>query len=233
MNKKKKEETNEAVGKFFKDPYGNVWGPSLIKSPAGRLVYPALVTPKKYTGNNNNSTDKNDPKYEATILFGKDNPKVTSWLVEHSPTIEAMLAYYNKGQSAKLSINQILKDGDDLDTDKYPFYENKFFMVARNPNRPLLVSTERDSKDNLIEVEPAKFFGGLMVKAVVKPLLTAKGVSYRLDTLIWGKDDGTRIGGSFETGKDMVSQSDSEDFLDDNVSDETDDSLDKAASNVL
>jgi len=104
---------------------------------------------------------------------------------------------------------------------------------------PSLYGLDKDSKGNLISLEPKVFLRGLLVRAVVAPIVTASGgMTFKLHDVQYLKDDGVRYGGAVD-GADLLSKS--EDLFDDLpelTSAETketpkNESLAKAAANVL
>lgn len=181
--------------KYYKHPkFGHVYGDT-IATPIGRASWPSLVTPKEPPPPQEGQ-QKGQPRYEVTLLIPKDGEKVKDWLKAVGSMTKAMISLYNQGKSGKLGECALLKDGDDpeVDLEKYPYYAGNWVLVARNTKQPVIKSTKK-IEGKLEVLEPNAIIGGMKIRCVVTPLVTAHGVSYKLEWVQLVQDDGTRYGG--------------------------------------
>src|SRR3972149_830527 len=131
----------------------------------------------------------------------------------------------------KLTNEQLIavvsKDGDGFDLEKYPYYENRFILVARNAKAVDIYSKDEE------KIMPSEIIGGAEGRILVTPIITAKGVSFKLELVQFIKDDGTRYGGanrdlsSFLTALDEDSKEEDEDEDDDDSEDDNDEDEDE------
>lgn len=177
---------------YYKHPkYGHVYGED-IRTPTGRAAWPALVEPKEPPPPQPGQA-KGAPRYECTLLLPKLDIDVIAFKALMQKMVDGMLARYNEGQKAKLSELTLFADGDSFDLEKYPYYAGNYIMVARNAEKPRVANTARP-KPQLIADSAVQ--GGNKVRFVVTPLITAKGVSYKLLLVQYVEDDGTKFAGA-------------------------------------
>lgn len=176
-------------GKYYKHPqYGHVYGQRLA-SPFGRAAWPALAKPKDPPPPQPGQ-QPGTPRYEVTILLQKKDKYVQEFITSLDVMVQEMVDLFNKGRSAKISVDAPLKDGDTFDLEKYPYYKDCWLLIGRNA-KPISVV---DGKKRDIDVKMVE--GGNIVCGVVTPLITAHGVSYKLEILQYVKDDGVKFAGT-------------------------------------
>lgn len=180
--------------------YGFVYG-IRTKTPVGRLAWVNLVKPKESTFPVEEGKDAPPPRYEVTLLLPK-TAEVDAWVAEVNEQTKEMVALFNKDRKgAKIAVDDMfLKDGDDVDTEKYPFYAGHYYMVPKMKDRPSIY----DAQLNEI-TDPSVVVGGMKALLIVRPLCTAHGISFQLRTVQLLDDDGVRFGGSISEDKDLLS----------------------------
>jgi hypothetical protein len=116
-----------------------------------------------------------------------------------------MLETFNQGRPAKLGAfdieDGVAKDGDGqkFDKERYPFYADQLLITCHNTAQPTVVSADGKTK-----IEPKEVQGGMLCLAVVTPMLTAFGPSYKLMVVQKVKDDGTKFAGGVKTTDDYI-----------------------------
>ena len=178
--------------KYYKHPqYGHIYGQSL-STPIGRAVWPFLTKPKDPPPPQDGKP-QGAPRYELTLLLQKDNPRVMAFIEQLTKMTDEMLPIFNKGRNAPLGKGNLFGkngDGDEADHEKYPFYKGCYVLVARNAQAVKVV--DKDKK--IIDVNDVH--GGQEVRCVICPLITAHGISYKLEACQLWRDDGKRFGGA-------------------------------------
>lgn len=174
--------------KLYKHPaYGHVYGPA-YGTPVARCVWPALVNPKAPPPPKDGQAP-GQPRYEVTLLLPKGDTQAEQFITAIQDVAAEMKELFNKGRSAKIGDCDVVKDGDSFDEEKYPYYKGHWIITPRNVKPVGVYNTEKEV------IETANIVGGMKVRAAVTPLLTAHGVSYKLNMIKLVEDDGTRIGG--------------------------------------
>lgn len=187
------------MGNLYKHPkFGFVYGEAMVL-PFGRCAWPSLVKPKDPPPPKEGE-QPGQPRYEITYLLDKSDPKVQGWMAAIAKMGAEMLKLFNEGRKAKLSIEEYAKDGNSFDLEKYPYYKDQLVLVARNAKVPTFV----DKKKKELSAEAIQ--GGMIVGGVVTPLITAHGMSYKLEVVQLWEDDGKRFAGSNRSGSylDMI-----------------------------
>lgn len=178
------------MNNFYKHPkYGHVYGESM-KTPVGRIAFPSLKEPKAYQAKP--GEQQQAPRYEVTLILDKDAEDTQAFMDALSEMAGGMLELFNEGSSTSISINALVKDGDDakkFDPEKYPYYANSWILALRNAQLPTLVFADKSPCDWAV------FPGGVRCRAVITPLITSRGMSYKLEVLQFVQDDGRRFGG--------------------------------------
>lgn len=201
--------------------YGFVYGIS-NKTPLGRLSWANLVTPKESTFPLKEGETPPPPRYEVTLLLKKSDPAVKAFVADLEKQAKEMVALFNEGKKAKIQIEEVIKDGDLLDTDTYPFYKDCYYLVPKTPKKPEIYDS------NVEPVDAGVVKGGMPGLCVVRPICTAHGISFQLLTVQLGKDDGVRFGGGRTDVKSLLTS------LNDDTSDETEEvSAEDAADEML
>jgi hypothetical protein len=178
--------------------YGFVYGVR-TPTPLGRFAWINLIKPKESTFPLKEGETAPPPRYELTLLLDKADAKVAAWKEEVSAQIKEMVDLFNKGRPTKILVEDFLKDGDDVDIEKYPFYAGKYYLVPKHKDRPKIYDKD------LTEILPNEVVGGMSGRLVVRPLCTAHGISFQLLTVQCGEDDGVRFAGSISEDKDLLS----------------------------
>ena len=180
---------------YYKHPeYGFVYGES-VPTPRGRLCWPYLVKPRP--GMKQKDGTEGQARFEITIALAKNDPKVKTFLEYIAAETKAMVARFNEGRSAELAVSRFVKDGDAMDAEDYPYYQGCWVLCARN-SKPVQIID--DAKG---EIEASTIKGGMIGKLMVTPLITAHGLSYKLELVQFLKDDGVRFAGG-SGGRDMA-----------------------------
>lgn len=182
--------------------YGHVYGDT-VGTPTGRIVWPALLTPKP--GMVDPKTGKEGPpKYEVNLLLKKDDKNTKKFVAMLNEYVGEMVKVFNKAAKArgvKITIEQALRDGDDVDLykpDKGAYYAGHWVLRARHGEQPIICNTERDG-DSWKEIDPKAIQGGMLCRLVVSPMITSGGqLTFLLTYVQLVKDDGTRFGGGFD-----------------------------------
>jgi len=176
------------MSKYYKHPmYGNVYGLT-IATPIGRVAWPSLITAKEPPAPQPGQTP-GQPRFELTLLLDKADPAVNEFLAKIKIMTDEMLALFNEKRPAPLGSARLVHDGDTFDMEKYPYYKSMFILVARNSKETKCYDrAKKEIGRDLIK-------GGMKVLLAVTPLVTAHGVSYKLEVTQLVEDDGTRFGG--------------------------------------
>lgn len=191
------------------------------------------------------------PKYTVTVVIPKKNKKVVKQVKD---AIAAAMARGEsegtfQGKNIKKAINP-LKDGDDEDTEKYPYYKDAYTLKFSTDRKPGVL----DKKKRNIGDDEEEVYSGMLiwVSGAAFPYFNRGnfGVSFILGNVI-KIDDGERIGGSGfniedEFGDDLEDDEFDEDDEDededldddeeedeDDEDDEDDDELDKEEAEEL
>lgn len=176
-------------GKYYKHPtFGHVYGLRQA-TPFGRCAWPSLIKPKDPPPPQPGQPP-GTPRYELTIILPKTDAYAKEFVAKLDKEVQEMVDLFNKGRSAKISVDAPLKDGDTFDLEKYPYYKDSWILVGRNA-KPISVV---DGKKRDIDVKMIE--GGNIVCGVVTPLITAHGVSYKLEVVQFVKDDGVKFAGT-------------------------------------
>ena len=175
--------------KYYKHPkFGHVYG-QRTATPFGRAAWPSLVTPKDPPPPEPGQAP-GQARYELTLLLDKTSDEVKQFVTLMKTMTQEMLELFNKGRAAKLSADEPFKDGDAFDLEKYPYYKNNWVLVARNVKKPkVLDGKKREIGSDMVE-------GGNICLTVVTPLVTAHGISYKLDIVQYVRDDGVKFAGA-------------------------------------
>jgi hypothetical protein len=179
------------MGKYYRHPkFGRVYG-NTLPTPIGRLCWPALVTPKE-----DNYQGKVTLRYGITVLIDKEDPKTLAFKEKLDTMLDeegGMLAIFNEHADVNISLSgEVLKDGDEFDQEKYPYYAGKYVILARN-EKQIPVYGPSGSEEIL---DPSVIHGGVLGRVVLTPHLGPSGVSFKAEAVQYYKDDGVRFGGS-------------------------------------
>lgn len=175
--------------KHYKHPrHKHVTSNEDLDTPVGRFAWPSLVEPK--AGMPLKDGTAGAPRYEITLCIPKTSKKIDYFLQELERLKDELLEMYNDKNPAKLSEVALLKDGDETDLEKYPYNKDCWIMVARNSQDEFQVV---DKDHNAID--PSMILGGMKGRLLIRPLVTAHGLSFKLDVVQLTLDDGVRFGG--------------------------------------
>lgn len=186
---------------YYKHPvYKFVKDNDILITPPGRVCWLSLVTPKPGMKQDDGTVGK--PKYGLTQMLPKGLPAVDAFIAEASKKVQEMLVLYNQGSPTELKINQILRDGDTFDLEKYPFYKGMWILNATHTDQPKVLNNEIPP----VDMDPALIKGGMTGRLVVQLVVTGKGASYQIGCLQYLSDDGTRYGGGVKDYKGLLSK---------------------------
>lgn len=186
-----------AKSKYYKHPkWGHVYGEELI-FPQGRLAWcNHLVTPQEPM-EPKPGEQKGKPRYGVDLLIPKTDDN-TEFFTRLSNMLTEMVALYNEGLPTTLAINSFVSDGDAKDTEQYPFNAGNWVFTARNAEKPRCINAAA------ADIDPATLAGGMTGRIVATPMITAKGVSYKLTIVQMISDDGTRFAGGRRDSTDLL-----------------------------
>lgn len=199
-----KPKTNHVKNPYVHPDYGHAYGDPII-CPTGRAAWPHLVSPKP-AFQAKPGEKQGDPRFCVTILLEKSDPAVKAWVKYLTEVAEEVVWYYNKGRKTVLSIDSVLNDGDEQDLEKKPFMRGCWWVELRNAKRPPIVDGKKS------ELPPDAIQGGMLIRGTITPLVTAHGLSFKLEALQRVRDDGTRFAGASRVGSylDMIPEVDEE-----------------------
>lgn len=181
--------TEQLLAKYYKHPtYKHVYGVDM-KTPEGRLCWVSLVTPKPPHPEN----PEGQPRYEFQLLLDKTSKETAEFLAELDSIIKEMVLVYNDKRPTSIAVNELVKDGDAFDLEKYPYYKGMWVLTARNAKQITTLSTNEDGSQGPCSVDYPQ--GGMKAKAIIQPLITAHGASYKAKAVRVTEDDGVRYGG--------------------------------------
>lgn len=186
---------------FQMKEFGMVFGDESFTTPVGRLFWLGLVSAKAYKGTVKEGDKAPEPKYEATVAFPKDHPKTATLLAAIKSETDGMVAQYNADIGKKMKLGEVglLQDGDDMDTEQYPWVKGCWVVTARNKNAVVAVDTAGEGYD------VKDLLGGMKGKLAFTVRLSAKGLSYNLKAVQFTEDDGQRFGGGAKTATELFS----------------------------
>lgn len=172
--------------------FGEFYSPQIIYTPVARLIWPALVEPKAFEAGQ-------VKKYSVHLAFDKAKKAELKKFHSQVKEFEAILPKKYKGTKY-----DIFRDADeeyegDEGECKYEYMANKLFILAKTAKLPRLVAA--NGTDNL---KPEFFEGGMFVRCTVTPGYGKDGFFYQLKLVQFVYDDGTRVGGGFDDGADLV-----------------------------
>lgn len=165
------------------------------------------------------------PKYTVTVVIPKKNKKVVKQVKD---AIAAAMARGEsegtfQGKNIKKAINP-LKDGDDEDTEKYPYYKDTYVLKFSTDRKPGVL----DKKKRNIGDDDEEVYSGMLiwVSGAAFPYFNRGnfGVSFILGNVI-KIDDGERIGGSGFNIEDEFGDDLEDDEFDEDDEDEDDDEV--------
>lgn len=215
------------MGKYGRDDFNNVYGADTISTPRGRFAWPYLVTPKPVRAGM-----QGKPRYEVTLVLPKDDPKVKTFLAAVRKEAKPMFEEYNKDQKTKILFDPEdipnIQDGDNFDAEKYPYYANSWVICPKNVRLPQIVNADKEP------IEGSFIKGGMIGKCLVLPMVTTKGLSFRVEIVQFLKDDGVRFAGGTRNPADLLAklEEDAEEEVSEETEDETvDEAADKAIGN--
>lgn len=230
------------MSKFYRDPAtGRVYGET-IATPKGRFSWPHMASPKA----DKSKDGKDILRYEITLLLPKEDPKVVKFLDDLSTMIfgytetefgtaprdpkgqmiyGGVLGLFNKGSVTKVSFDSLLKDGDNADHEKYPYYANHYILLARRGAERGEVDLRGPDKK---KATADKFVGGVKGILILQPHCGPTGLSFKMEGAQWLEDDGTRFGGGIRSIDKFLEAVSEEETSDENVNDSLFESADKA-----
>lgn len=164
--------------------YNIVYGEGIV-TPAGRISFPSLVTPKEPLPPKDGQAP-GTPKYEVSLLLSKKDPSVIAFVEELEGYAEEMVPLYNQNAQNEIAkVKKILKDGDNSDHEKYPHEKGCWILTARSKDMP-----------DLLGKDPSFFKSGMSCRLVVEPSLSSGGLGFGLKIVQLVSDDGVRFAGT-------------------------------------
>lgn len=161
--------------KFYINSYGNVFG-DVVATPIGRATFVHLTSP---------NTKYKPEKYGLHILFKKDDDLVKEGLRQIQAICKRM-AEQKFGDKIPSFSYPPFRDGDEQ---KYQGFSGCYYIKCSSSKKPEIVDTKKKGLDAAL-VAP-----GVLVRAVVTPILFDSGFSYQLTLVQFVKDDGVRYYG--------------------------------------
>lgn len=186
--------------KFYKHPaYGTCYGEAM-KTPVGRFVWPSLIKPKDAPPPKDGQ-QQGPARFELSLLLSKTDKKVEAFIKEATEMTDAMLKQFNEGRSADLGKCKLFGkygDGDAADLEKYPYYKDSWVLCARNQKAVKIVGKKKEV------LEAGAVTGGMKGVLVVTPIITAHGISYKLEVVQLTDDDGVRYAGGARDATELL-----------------------------
>ena len=236
LKKKAKAKTSSkgATGtQFYKHKkFGHVYGKP-VKTGVGRLSWGHLVNPREYDGEDADENSK--PRYEFDLIMDPSDKGTKGFIkaveAQLAPADNemGMLALFNKGRSVKIGDVETVRDEEKVNLEKNPQYEDSVFIQGRRYD-PIPVVDESGKP-----LDASKLENGMLIRAVLEPMLTAHGISYKCALIQFVEDDGERYAGGqpsinsylgllgIEAEDVEEEEEDDEEFSDDEEEEEDDD----------
>ena len=175
-----------------------VYAKDAVLTPIGRVSFPSLVEARKreFQGNETEA-------FEFSILLDKNDPEVQAFEADLLALSKEMVQLYNQKKPDNLpklgDVDNVFKDGNKANLEKYPMQEGMHVLIARNSKRPEVI-------DKAGDVDPQLVKAGMKVRAYVTPHFGGTGISYRAELLQVVEDDGVRFGGSRPDYKSLIKE---------------------------
>lgn len=179
-----------------------------------KVIFPNVLTPKE--------NDRGDEVYSLTMLFGD---------AENNAELKRLKNYCIKFAKENMSPDELkklrskglfkmpFKDGNEKDTEKYPYYENAALCEAKSRFRPAII--DKKGRELITEDD---FYAGCVARAQVSAYIWSyknkKGVGLNIDAVL-KVSDGEKLGGSAPSANDIF-----KDFIDSDASENFDESSD-------
>lgn len=166
----------------------------------GTFVWPHLVNGKPFK-EKDGTIKPNSERFEVEFLFEKGTPEAKVFGDAVRQQADVLLEVYNEHQTKQKmgAIEVLFEDGDKKNLDKYPFYKNKWSLIAR-----LAVDKKVEIYNSLsgetVEAGPDFVKGGMEGRIIFQPHLGPTGLSFKLEGVEVTKDSGQRFGGG---GRDL------------------------------
>lgn len=179
--------------KYYRHPeFGYVIANEPVVTPEGHACFVNLVAPKGFTAEDGTV---GRPRWELCIVLD-DNKENRAWLDQIVEMKDEMLEIFNSGggkkKSSKVNIDDEGVYDTEYDYEKYPHLEDKLVLKCRNSKEcPDII----DPQGNSDTLGADAIFNGAVVRAVVRPMITAHGVSYQMNAVQFVEDDGTKYAG--------------------------------------
>lgn len=161
---------------YFKNAFNNTFG-EMMGTPIGRAMWVNLVTP--------NAKFKPE-KFGLTILFDKKDPACKTQLNQMIAACKD-IATSVYGAKVPAFTYPPIRDGDE--NEKYKNFKGMYYIGAKSKNRIEVIDAKKNTLDAAI-VAP-----GVLVRAVVTPILFDSGFAWQLNAVQFVKDDGVRFYG--------------------------------------
>jgi len=167
--------------RIYQNKYGNIYLNEDLVTPKGRLIYPYIAEP---------NVRYKPSKYSVTILFDKDEtPKdELNALIKVCKELKSLAP-----KNYKCSYTYgALRDGDEelnKEGEVREQFKNKWFIKASCSNKPTCIESKNGAH---VPCDETKLVAGVLVRALVQPMLFDSGFAWQLKLVQFVKDDGTR-----------------------------------------
>lgn len=163
------------MNSFYQNSYGNVFG-TMVSTPLGRIALAHLSSP---------SVKFQPPKYQAHLLFSKNDEKVKASLKLLLAQCDDLLNQQYGDKEVELKYPP-LRDGDEVE---YQGFAGCWYLKASSKNQPECVDFSKK------EIDPALILNGMLCQFIVTPMTFDNGIAYQLSSVRLVKDDGIRFYG--------------------------------------
>lgn len=145
---------------------------------------------------------KGDPKYELTLLYPKSKPEVLDGLMAAANEV-AKNVWGEKAPAVMKRLKYpIIKDGNDKDPEKYPEFQDHFYVSLKSKQQPGVVGIVDGTKQLVFEDSEAysgcKFVAAVSVYAYDNAF--GKGIGLGLDNVLV-VEKGERMGGGRQSAE--------------------------------
>ncbi len=190
------------------DKFGNLYGEQ-VPTPIGRLDWPSLEKPQEDTRPPVEGQVR-VPKYRATVLLDKKDPKAVAWVEEREAEGQLMVKQMNKSIKARgdktfVAVENFVLDGDEYiaarpeRAEKMPYVAGHYMVMADHKDAPQLFD-----KSGEITFDYEAFKRGIKARIVVTLAMFKSGPKFKLAGVQFVKDDGISFGSTVRSAKSLL-----------------------------